>query len=76
MQNLEVEVTAEEAVKLSEQFGTFLLRDIKTMTDKIFESFSDFSSSPLYREMLVITTIWNAGRIQGIRSERKKRNDD
>lgn len=63
-------ISSSEAVKLSE-FRT--IEDIYIATDIATE----YQKSGIVQEMTwLYGTIWNAGRIQGIREERSKRKSD
>lgn len=60
-------VTAQEAVKVSKHRG---LKDIYIATE-IAEEYK--TSGDVMELIFLYGTIWNAGRIQGIREERAKR---
>ena len=66
-------VTPEEAIKL---MNTRTIADMY-ITEEIEKSFKNLEREvcdPIWEKFRLFALIWNAGRIQGIREERRKRN--
>lgn len=64
-------VTAEEAVKMSWLWSSSqTLKEVSQLFNAITEVPNEFSLTGAYRFMGLITALWNAGRVQGIREER------
>lgn len=64
-------ITAEEAMKLS-----WLASSSETVRElhlSILNAPSPIEVDGVYRVMLDLTALWNAGRVQGIRKERARR---
>lgn len=73
-----VKIIPKEAVYLT-QFNNSFVSDAY-LTQDIVKEFSrtapkkGFTNDPLWEEILLLTTLFNAGRIQGKREERARRN--
>ena len=68
-------ITPQEAAALSDKFGT---NDDIYRADDIYKEFMKLKSSEsdnLWKFLCAIGTIYTAGRIQGIREERRKKRD-
>lgn len=66
-------VTPKEAIKL---VNTRTIEDMY-ITEKIEEAFENRelkTNDPIWEKFRLLAAIWNAGRVQGIREERRKRN--
>ena len=67
-------VTAEEAVKMSWLWSSSqTLKEVSQLFNTIAEVPNEFGLTGAYRFMGLITDLWNAGRVQGIREERARR---
>ena len=67
-------VTAEEAVKMSWLWSSSqTLKEVRQLFNAITEVPNEFGLTGAYRFMGLITALWNAGRVQGIREERARR---
>ena len=62
-------VTAEEWLWSSSQ----TLKEVSQLFNAITEVPNEFGLTGAYRFMGLITALWNAGRVQGIREERARR---
>ncbi len=76
MNKTQILVTPQEAVKLS----NILQFDIQHIVNDIAiefqnnQSAEDMQKDPQFYSLWLMSAIWNAGRVQGIREERKKKN--
>lgn len=76
MNKTELLITPAEAIRLS-QTRTIADFDIVRVLTAEFEkdlTAEDVRINQQYYTFLLLSTIWNAGRVQGIREERKKKN--
>lgn len=76
MNKTELLITPAEAIKLSH---TRTISDFDIVKDLTAEFEKDLTAEDIkinqqYYTFLLLATIWNAGRVQGIREERKKKN--
>ena len=71
-----VTLMAEEAVQLgiNRPINRNVLAMLEGMNEEHLSRFRDkFKTSPEFYTMLFYFSVWNAGRIEGIRAERKRR---
>ena len=66
-------ITAAEAVKLGREEGTRESIDRAVQIVNEWQKAKQFPDSPGYDYWCMLATIYDAGRIQGIREERKRR---
>ena len=66
-------VTAEEAVKMSWLWSSSQMKAVRELHLSILNAPSPIEVDGVYRVMLDLTALWNAGRVQGIREERARR---
>lgn len=76
MNKTELLITPAEAIRLSQ---TRTISDFDIVKDLTAEFEKDLTAEDVkinqqYYTFLLLATIWNAGRVQGIREERKKKN--
>ena len=75
MNEIQPLVTPKEAVKLSKllDLGTFhIVNDIKTEFESTISA-DDLKKDEHYYSLLLLVTVYNAGRIHGNRMERKRK---
>lgn len=75
MNEIQSLVTPQEAVKLSKllDFEIFhIVNDIATEFDSTIPA-DEKEKDDTYYSLLLLATVWNAGRIHGTREERKKK---
>lgn len=76
MNKTELLITPEEAIRLSKTrtiSDFFIVQDITAKIENGLTA-EEVEQDQQYYSMLLLVTIWNAGRVQGIREERKKKN--
>lgn len=76
MNKTELLITPEEAIRLSKTrtiSDFFIVQDITAKFENGLTA-EEVEQDQQYYSMLLLVTIWNAGRVQGIREERKKKN--
>lgn len=76
MNKTELLITPEEAIRLSKTrtiSDFFIVQDITAKFENGLTA-EEVEQDPQYYSMLLLVAIWNAGRVQGIREERKKKN--
>lgn len=74
MQNYSIpNVTAEEAVKLAWLSSSETLKAVRELHLSILDTPTVIETDGVYRIILELTALWNAGRVQGIREERARR---
>ena len=67
-------ITAEEAMKLSWLASSSeTMKAVRELHLSILNAPSPIEVDGVYRVMLNLTALWNAGRVQGIREERARR---
>lgn len=67
-------ITAEEAVKLGREQGSTNSIDRAVEIVQEWQKAPQFPDSPAYDYWCMLATIYDAGRIQGMRAERQRRN--
>lgn len=75
MNEIQPLITPKEAIKLSKLLGFdifHIVNDIATEFDSTIPA-DDKEKDDTYYSLLLLATVWNAGRIHGIREERKKK---
>lgn len=76
MNKTELLITPEEAIRLSKTrtiSDFFIVQDITAKFENALTA-EEVEQDQQYYSMLLLVAIWNAGRVQGIREERKKKN--
>lgn len=76
MNKTELLITPEEAIRLSKMrtiSDFFIVKDITAKFENGLTA-EEIEQDQQYYSMLLLVAIWNAGRVQGIREERKKKN--
>lgn len=76
MNKTELLITPEEAIRLSKTrtiSDFFIVQDITAKFENGLTA-EEVEQDQQYYSMLLLVAIWNAGRVQGIREERKKKN--
>ena len=67
-------ITADEAMKLSWLASSSeTMKAVRELYASILKAPSPIETDGVYRVILELTALWNAGRVQGIREERARR---